>query len=1058
MVRKIIEAFVKYPILGNLIIVVTLIAGGVSLYNMKKSSFPETSARSISIQVVYPGASPEEMEEGVTLKVEEAVHNIVGVDEINSTSSENVASINVSTLKNQDIDDIYTEIKNAVDRISSFPLGAERPTITKNKNRSTAQWLGLSGDVDLFTLKKIGEEIEDELIASGVITQVTVMGFPELEITIEVGENDLARYNLTFDAVAGIVRANNRDISAGAIKASNEEYLIRSRAKVSDADKIGEIVLRSNEDGSKLFLRDVAKIEQKFAENPNRWTMNGKEAVFLRVDKLPEEDLKEISLFVSDYIEEFNDRQSSVQLQTNFDFYDLLGQRLAMLYENGTVGLTLVLISLSLFLSMRLSFWVAFGIPLSFMGMFIIAGIHGMTINMISLFGMILVVGILVDDGIVIAENIYTHFEKGKSPHQAAVDGAMEVIPAVTVSVTTTIIAFAPLLLLDGPMEFLYDMAFVIIASLGFSLIEAFLVLPSHLGSAYVLRARKKVDGTKSIRDWLEQGVNFMRHKIYGRALTWTMKYKFVSVAFLIGMFFVVSGLMQGGFIKSTFFPPIAFSGFTVDVSFKAGTPEAITDKFLRKTERDIWDLNEELKAQYNDTTDFITTTFAGLGSTSGSGENGGHVGTVQVFHRELDGDPMNGFELIEEVRKKIGEVPEAEKLTIGNFNRFGKPVAIRLMGKDTEALDGAKDFLKAELALLPELKEVKDDIAVGKRELNIDMTKQAYFLGLSDSEVTKQIRQGFFGEEVQRLQKGTDEVKVWVRYPKSDRLSIGQLEDMKVKVNNKEYPISELINYEIVRGVAGIKHYQTERTITVDAEMVDPFGEVPPVMEVVNTDIVPRMQAQFPGVKVDMGGQSQASAETGAEIGLYFGVAFFLIFIIIILAFKSFYQAVLIMIMIPLGWLAAVLGHGIQGVPVSLLSAWGLIALSGVIINDAVVFLDKYNRNIKEGMSVYDAAYDAGLSRFRAIILTSITTVLGLFPLILETSFQAKFLIPMAVSIAYGVMFGTAIILLFFPVWILVFNDVRRYAKYLWEGKKPSPESVERVIIDEKKSNLLNS
>ena len=763
-----------------------------------------------------------------------------------------------------------------------------------------------------------------------------------------------------------------------------------------------------------------------------------------------------ISKYVNEYVKAFNAKQSAVTLEVAYDFMDMLGERLEMLMSNGGFGLLLVLISLGLFLSLRLSFWVAWGIPSSFLGMFIIGSFVGITINMLSLFGMILVVGILVDDGIVIAENIYSHFEKGKNPYQAAVDGTVEVMPAVFVSVTTTIIAFIPLLLLEGGFEFLFDMAVVVIASLAFSLIEAFFVLPAHLGTPHVLRSKKRAN---RIRKFMDRGIMYVRKNVYGRALQFTMRYRLISMAFLLGLFPLIFGLVAGGIIKSTFFPNIPFSGFSVNLVLKAGTPEKKTEQLIQRIERQVWELNEELKEKYPGEEDFVDYTFGGLGNTSDGSESGGHAGSVQVFHRDLDGDPIDGFELVSLVRKKIGEIPEAEKLTVGGFMRFGKPVSVRLLGKDMDELVAAKEFLKSELKNISDLKDINDDISVGKREINIRLNQQAYVLGLTHDEITKQIRQGFFGEEVQRLQKGSDEVKVWVRYPSRGRVSIGQLERMKVKdyKKNTEYPISKLISYDIERGVSSIRHYRTIKSVNVEADLIDPYAEVPPIMEQVTTQIIPELLAQFPGVKIDLAGQSRESSRAQAEIGSYFGMAFLVIFIVIILAFKSFYQAVMVMIMIPLAWLGAVVGHGIQGIPISLLSAWGLVALSGVIINDAVVFLDRFNRNMKSGQSLKEATYEAGIARFRPIVLTSITTVLGLFPLLLEGSFQAQFLIPMAASIAYGVLFGTLIMLLFFPVLILVFNDIRRAAKWLWTGTKPAPESVERVVIDLQKKNMFD-
>jgi len=1053
-IRDLIAYFVKYPILANILIALTLIGGIVALSSTKKSFFPTRPDKNINIQVAYPGASPEEMEEGVTLKIEEALKSIAGIDEIISTSSENSANITIVTLESYDIDQVYTDVKNAVDGISSFPVSAEKPIIFKQRQMSTAQWLGLTGDVDLKTLDNYSEQIKNDLLASGVVSQVSINGLSSKEISIEVSEDDLSRYGITFDEVASAVRSNNRDISAGSIKSTTEEILIRSKAKKTEAARIGEIIVRSNPDGSNLLLKDVASIKEQFADQPSKALLNGKRAVFIEVRKLEDEDLQDISEFVTQYVEEFNQKNTGINLELTWDFMSMLNQRLDLLTNNGMVGLLLVLIALGTFLSLRLSFWVAWGIPSSFLGMFILGSFVGLTINMISLFGMILVIGILVDDGIVIAENIYTHFEKTKNPIKAAINGTMEVLPAVFTSVTTTIVAFIPLLLLTGGFEFLKDMAFVVIFSLAFSLLEAFFVLPAHLASKSVLSAKKEDTRSYKIRSKINGVIDWLRYTLYGTMLKYTMKYRAISVCFILSIFIVTVGLFQGGFIKATFFPQIPFNSFNVNIAFKPGERETKVEAYLERFDNAIWAVNEDLKSELDTEDDIVNYTFGSVGNTGDGSESGSHAGNINVFYKELDDYGINTFDLIEKIRTKIGPVPEAEKYSIGGANRWGKPVSVRLMGKNYAELREAKDFLKSELANISELKDIQDNVAIGRREMLFDLNPQAYFLGLSHDNITNQVRQGFFGEEVQRLQKGDDEVRVWVRYPKSGRLNLGQLEDMKIKTNSgEEYPLTQVADYDIERGISGIKHYNTSRAVTIDADMVDPFGEVPPILKKVQEDIVPRLEASYPTVKVDYGGQAQESARAGQEIGLYFGGAFLLIFFIIMITFKSFYQAVLILMMIPLGWLGAAFGHGIEGHPVSLLSAWGMIALSGVIINDAVVFLAKFNSLIKdEGQSVYQAAYNAGLARFRAIMLTSITTVFGLWPLIMETSFQAQFLIPMAISVAYGVLIGTFIILLFFPVLILVFNDVRMYAKWLWTGDKPEREDVERVLIDAKR------
>lgn len=1057
--KKLIEHFVKYPILANIVIAITLLAGILALVNTKKSFFPTSKDKLINISVAYPGASPEEMEEGVTLKIEESLKSIAGIDEITSTSSENSASITIETLDNYDIDELYTEVKNAVDGISSFPAGAEKPIIFKQRFRTTAQWLGLTGDVDLKTMKYYAEIVEDDLLAREGISQVNVTGFPALEISIEVSEETLRRYNLTFDQVVAAVSLNNRDVSAGSVKASREEILIRSKAKSTDADIIGEMVVRSNTDGSELMLRDVAVVKEQFADQPSKSFLNGERAVFIEVRKLENEDLEQISTEVKAYVDEFNEKYSAVTLQVNWDFMQVLQQRLDLLTGNGVVGLLLVLFSLGIFLNIRLSFWVAWGIPSSFLGMFILGSFVGLTINMISLFGMILVIGILVDDGIVIAENIYTHFEKTKNPVKAAVEGTLEVLPAVLTSVTTTIVAFTPLLLLTGGFEFLKDMAFVVIFSLGFSLLEAFFVLPAHLASKSVLRVKKEDTRSYKIRKAINGFIDFMRYRLYGTALSWTMRNRYISWSMTVAFVVIVVGMLAGGQIKATFFPNIPFNSFQVNLAFKPGEREEKVERYLKRFDDAIWTANDKMKSEFETDKDLIRFTFMNTGN--GSGESGTHAGQVNVIYEELDYYGMNQFDLIERIRTEIGPVPEAEKFSVGAAGRFGKPVSIRLMGKNYDQLTAATAVLKEELGQISELKEIEDNVAIGRREMLFDLRPEAYFLGVNHNDVTRQIRQGFFGEEVQRFMKGNDELRVWVRYPDSGRQSVGQLEDIKIKTNSgQEFPLAQLADYEVERGVAGLRHFNTSRAVTVDAEMVNPFGEVPPIIENVKVNIIPKLQAEFPSVKFDYGGQAEESERAGKEIGLYFGSAFIVIFFILMITFRSFYQALLIVGMVPMGWICAMLGHGIESwinpdadFPVSILSAWGMFALSGVIINDAVVFLAKFNSLVKnDGLTVYQAAYEAGLARFRAIMLTSLTTVAGLFPLIKETSFQAQFLIPMAISVAYGVLFGTFIILLFFPVFILIMNDVLIGIKWLWTGKKPEREEVERVIVDERR------
>lgn len=1073
--KKIVRLFVKFPFYANIFIVFVLIVGTISFLNMKKSFFPESSEREIFVTVTYPGASPKEMEEGITLRVEEAIRGIAGIKEVNSTSSENFANIQITTTGEYPIDETLMEVKNAVDGITSFPVDAEKPIVFKQRSATFAMFMGLSGQADLLTLKKYADQVEYDLYNSGVMSQITVSGYPDLEISVEVSEQNLLRYNLTFDEIARAIAANNMDISGGQIRSEKEEVLIRSRYRSVDPDVIGNIIIRANNDGSHLRINDVGEVKLQFADVASQSYMNGERSISFRINKLPEEDLAVISRFLKDYVADFNATHRDAQLHITYDFLSMLKGRLNLLYKNGGIGLVLILITLGLFLSLRLSFWVAFGIPISFLSMFILAPMYDITINMMSLFGMILVVGILVDDGIVIAENIFTHFERGKSPKKAAIDGTMEVLPAVFTSVTTTIVAFSPLFFIEGRLEWMYEMAFVVVFSLAFSLIEAFFVLPAHLGSNVILRRQVRQNTGKKIRDALDKVLDFLRSRIYGRFLNFIIRWKYVFLVSPVIMIILTVGLFGGGLIKATFFPSIPFDQFNVDIAFTPGSGEQQTLEYLNRFDRAIWEVDADLMEELNDTNHFVNFTFVSTGGAFNGKETGSHAGNVFVLLRDLEDSGTSSFEIVKRVQEKIGPVPEAEKFTVAGRNTFGTPVAISLLSKNPNELEEAKDQLIKGMQEIEALNNVTDVNPAGKREIQLKLKPKAYFLGFNQASLTAQVRQGFFGGQAQRLQHGKDELRVWVRYPKADRINIGQLEDMKIKTLSGEYPLSELATFEIERGPVSIKHFNGSQEMRVEADLLNPYDPVPPLLEKIRKDILPPILEKYSSVRVEYQGQQRDSAESMEQIQKYFGIAFAIMFLLIIIHFRSFSQGLIIILMIPLAWLGSAWGHGIEGLPVSMLSAWGMIALSGVIINDAVVFLSKYNNLLLEGQPVKDAVFNAGMARFRPIVLTTITTTVGLYPIILEGSFQAQFLKPMAVALAYGVFLGTGFILVFFPVLILVLNDFKRSTKYLFNRVRlwtlqgepengltatdiskmkdlPSRESVEKAIIFNKR------
>ncbi len=1043
--KKIIETFVRFPFYANLIVIFLIVVGGLSMYSMKKSFFPERKSKILIVSVFYPGASPVEMEEGVTSRIEEAIRAIPGIYEINSTSSENSTRVTIEILPRYDIDEALIEIKNAVDGISAFPTAAERPIVSKTRSRSPAVQLLVTGDVDLLTLKEYAQQIEEELLASGEVSQISISGYPPLEISVEANEEDLLRYRITFSELQNAIAQNNRDVSGGQLRSMEEEMLIRLRSRSADPNKIGNIILRANEDGSVIRVRDIALVKKKFSDTPNRTMERGQLLVSMTISKLITEDLEKIDNYLRKYVKEFNENNSSVELILQRSFLDILKQRLDLLYNNGGQGLIMVILALGIMLSIRLSLWVAWGIPASFLAMFIVANLMGVTINLMSLFGMILVIGILVDDGIVIGENIFQHFERGKGPMRAAVDGTLEVVPAVITSVATTVVAFMPLVFITGRMEMMYEMAIIVILSLFFSLFEAFLVLPAHLGNKHVLNRKVLQAKNKGIRKYTEYFFGWLRDYAYDRVLKLVVEYRYVVIAIPVAMMLITGGLIGGQFIKTTFFPRMEFDSFSINLAFTPGSGERQTMEYLQKFDSIVWVVNEEMMEEYNDSLPIIENSIIQLGSAFQGNERGAHAGSINISPRNSEQTGISSYEIIKRIREKIGPVTEAKKFTIGSSSmRFGKPVSIALLSRNINELEHARDFLYSHLLEMPQLKDVVNTNALGKQEILLELKPKAYMLGFTEFTIANQVRQAFYGGQAQRLQEGRDELRVWVRYPAEGRARLGQLERMKIQTPQGVYPLTELVDYKLKRGPVNIQRFNSKREMRIDADLTDPDASVTEITDQVKAEIIPELKSNYPGITVEFMGQQKESKRNMADLIILFPMAFLAIIFILMINFKSFEQPMLIIIMIPIAILGSIWGHGIHGKPLSILSLWGIVALTGVIINDAVVFLEKFNQLIVKGLKVKEAIIEAGKSRLRPIILTTLTTSLGLFPLILEKSFQAQFLIPMAISLVYGVAFGTLFILLFFPALIMVLNDVRRGLRELWSGEKIEREHVE--------------
>mgnify|MGYP000726754146 CR=1 FL=1 len=1040
--KKLIAFFIKYTVPGNVILSFFILFGFVGAYNMKSSFFPLTDTNKIDITVNYPGASPAEIEEGVVLKIEDNLRGLTGIERVTSTSNENSAKIAIETVKGYNIDVVLSDVKNAVDRVPSYPTGMEPIVISKNENvRETISFNVSGANVPLSTLKHIAREVENDLRNIDGISQITLSGFPLEEIEIALLEHELRAKNLSFNEVASAVSASNLLTTGGSIKTQQEDYLIRASHRSYFAKELDHIIVRANPNGEVIRLKDVATIRDKWNENPQRLYFNGDLAVKVTVKNTNSEDLLGTASKVNEYIENYNEVHDNVQLHISNDSSITLIQRTELLAENGGMGILLVLLLLALFLNYRLGFWVAFGLLIAFLGMFVFISFFNVTINVLSLFGMIIVIGILVDDGIVIAENIYHHYEKGKSPIQAAIDGTMEVIPPILSAILTTIIAFATFFFLDGRIgEFFNEVSTVVTITLVISLIEALIILPAHVAHSKAL--------TKESKEWKPTTyaisfMEYMRDKWYLPTLKFFLQHKVLGFGIIFFLFSLTIGSIGGGIIKTTFFPVISSDRVEINLKMPQGTNEAITDSIISEIESLAWAINDDFTKRQTGQLSVIENVIKQIGPGSASAK-------IQLNLLPGESRDFPAYEISNALQKKVGNIPGAERLIFGSGSNFGgKPVSVSLLGNDISELKDAKTFMKEALSKNNLLKDVSDNDPAGIKEIKVKLNDKAYLLGLDLKQVMSHVRNGFFGFQAQRFQRGQDEIKVWVRYDKSNRNSIRQLDDMWIPTpSGEKVAFSEIANYSIERGEVAINHLDGQKEIKVEADLVDPKESASDILDQIKKDIIPELKANYPTVSALFEGQNREATKVANSAKAVIPIILFLIFAVIAFTFRSFSQPILLLIMVPFAVIGVAWGHFFHGFAINMLSWLGIIALIGIMVNDGLVLISKFNLYLKEGMKLEEAIIAAGKSRFRAIFLTSLTTMAGLAPLIFETSRQAQFLIPMAISIAYGIGIATVLTLIMLPLLLSTGNIIKVYFYWLlFGGTKPEREEVERAI-----------
>lgn len=1068
--RKLITYFIKHSVAVNVVVLTFFVFGVVGVLNLKSSFFPLVDSKNISINVAYPGASPQEVEEGIILKIEDNLKGLNGVARVTSTSRENSGSINVEIEKGKNIDFMLLEVKNAVDRVPSFPVGMEPLIVAKQEALRPTITFSISGnEIPLATLKQIGRQVENDLRAIDGISQIQISGYSEEEIEIAINETNLLAYNLSFAEVTQAVNESSLITTGGTIKTDAEEYLIRANSRSYYADDLSNLIVKSDISGRIIRLKDIANIKDQFSETPNANYFNGNLSINITITSTNTEDLISSAEKVKDYITDFNLKYDNVELNVVRDLSTTLVQRTELLTENAIIGMILVLMFLSLFLNTRLAFWVAFGLPVAFLGMFMFAGYFNVTINVLSLFGMIIVIGILVDDGIVIAENIYQHYEKGKSPEQAAIDGVMEVLPAIISAIITTILAFAIFLFLDGRIgEFFGEVSVVVMLTLIVSLVEALIILPAHLAHSKALRKESSKPKTglvgffqrvfsklRYINTFGDAIMTWLRDKLYSPSLRFALQNKFLTFSLFIVFLILTVGSIGGGIIRGAFFPQIASDRVSITLNMPNGTNEKVTDSIISFIEKKAIEVTNEINNEYmpeGAEKHLVENIIKNIGPGSASASL-----AINLLPGEERPNEITSRLVTNRIQERVGPVFGVESLVFGSGGNFGgSPVSVSLLGNNIQELKAVKAELKKRLQDNILLKDVTDNDPAGIKEIRLQLNESAYALGLNLRTVMTQVRSAFFGSQAQRFQRGQDEIRVWVRYDREDRSSIKNLDNMRILTpSGARVPLKEIASYEIERGDVAINHLEGRREIQVSADIKDPKKtSATDIMAEIKDEIMPEILAKYPTVTPSYEGQNRERLKLMNSLSFVGYSVLALILIVIAFTFRSYSQPILLMLLIPLSLPAVAWGHWIHDFPLNILSMLGIIALIGIMVNDGLVLIGKFNNNLRDGMSYDDALYEAGRSRFRAIFLTSITTVAGLAPLIFEESRQAQFLIPMAISIAYGIGFATILTLIVLPIFLSFSNSVKKTIKWLWTGKQVTKEEVERVTREQNLSN----
>jgi len=1016
--------FAKNRVAANLFMVSILVLGALSIPQTRKELIPNISLDRININVAYPGSTPTEVESSVIIKIEEKIFDLEGIRSIASTASESGGNVMIEIASSYNTRDILDKVKSRISTISTFPENTQKAIIKEISIRTRVAEVILSGDSNELTLKHYAEKVRDDLTSLPAITQVELSSIRPYEITIELSDRNLQRYGLSFDEVTNAVKNSSLNLPAGVLKTKSGDVLLRTESQAYQGDQFEKIIIRAGTDGSQILLGDIANVIDGFAEQDLYSFFNGKPSVALTVFRVGNQSVLEIAENIRDYIKD-NNLPTGLEMSIWQDRSEYFQSRLNLLLRNAVTGLLLVFGILVLFLRVRLALWVTLGIPISFMGALWLLPIVGGSINMISMFAFILVLGIVVDDAIIIGESIYSEHSKGHYGLDGAIRGVKKVSIPVIFAVLTSIVAFTPILFLPGPEGRLWSVIpVVVIATLFFSLIESLFILPAHLSTINepVKENRGKISNLlHSFTKWLE---NFIETR-YRPFIDFAIRWRYATSALFVAMFIVFISLVAGGWLSMVFFPKVEGDFAYATVRFAQGSSIDKIEHAVQLIGDSALELKEELHRETQ--TDEITSIKTVVGShPSSSRSRGSHLGEVSMELGHAEVRTYSAEEIMQRWRTRVGEIPGVVELKYeSSLRNHGPGITLELSGNDLSQLNLATKKLKFALKQYAGLYGIHDSFDSGKREIKLTLKPKAQNLAINTRDLARQVRQAFYGEEIQRIQRGRDDVKVFVRYPAKDRKSLYSLESMSIRLSDGALvPLLDIADLSYTTSPSVISRFDRKRIITVSAFIDESVTSSTKVMADLKPQLLDNIKQDYPGVNWSLSGRQKSQNELVSTLINGFIIALIGIYILMAIPFQSYTQPLMVMSAIPFGLIGALIGHILLGLEISLLSLCGMIAVAGVVVNDNLVLVDSINQLRKKGVKLSDAIRDAGAQRFRPIILTSLTTFAGLTPLMLERSVQAQFLIPMAVSLAFGVMFATMVTLILIPVSYHILDD----------------------------------